>query len=80
MAQTTKWLPAILDYMKNMMSSISTSHPNYPPIPVKDRSFAFIVDMQIYGWYIVIYLVVAYGHSSVSSYGMQCSVYKIDAR
>ena len=24
MAQTTKWLPAILDYMKNVMSSIST--------------------------------------------------------
>ena len=28
MAQTTKWLPAILDYMKNVMSNISTSLPD----------------------------------------------------
>ena len=31
MAQTTKWLPAILDYTKNVTLSISTSHPTYTP-------------------------------------------------
>ena len=30
MAQTTKWLPAILDYMKNVMSSISTCLAQFP--------------------------------------------------
>ena len=29
MAQATKWLPAILDYTKNVKLSISTSHPKY---------------------------------------------------
>jgi len=29
MAQPTKWVPAILDYMKKVKSNISTSHP-YP--------------------------------------------------
>ena len=30
MAQTTKWLPAILDYMKNVMSSISMCLAKFP--------------------------------------------------
>ena len=30
LAQTTKWLPAILDYMKNVMSSISTCLAQFP--------------------------------------------------
>ena len=30
MTQPTKWVPAILDYVKKVKSSISTSHP-YPP-------------------------------------------------
>ena len=30
MAQTTKWLPAILDYMNNVMSSISTCLAQFP--------------------------------------------------
>ena len=28
MAQTTEWLPAILDYMKNVKSNISMSRPS----------------------------------------------------
>ena len=30
MAQTTQWLPAVLDYMKKGESNLSTSHPTHP--------------------------------------------------
>ena len=34
MAQPTQWVPAILDYMKKVMSSISMSHPNPHPLVI----------------------------------------------
>ncbi len=40
MAQTTKWLPAILDYVKNVMSNISTCLAWFPNLTASIRSIS----------------------------------------